>query len=66
MRGKNLGMSKAMALDTLGNAYLHLRETYATTPWSTTEGNALLAAAEILRTAFSQVKQEFRMYDFTY
>jgi hypothetical protein len=64
MRAPNLGMEKAMALDTLGNAYLYLREVYSTTPWNTAEGKALLASADILQDAFSALQSDFTMYNF--
>ena len=65
MRGRNLGMSKAMALDTLGNAYLYLRETYSTTAWNTVEGRGLLLAADVLHESFNQLKGELNLLDFT-
>ena len=65
MRGRNLGMSKAMALDTLGNAYLYLRETYSTTRLSGVEGQALMDAAWVLGDAFKSAKSEFNLSDFT-
>ena len=65
MRGKNKGMSKAMALDTLGNAYLALRENFSTTSWDTDEGGALMDAGQILRTAFNDMKRDFTILDFT-
>ena len=65
MRGKNVGMSKAMALYTLGNAYVYLREVYASTPWTPEDGGGLTIAADVLRTAFEAVQTDFALLDFT-
>ena len=65
MTASNKGQHTAMALDTLGNAYMYLRNEYATTRWSTVEGQALLAAADVLQAAFKSAKSEFNLLDFT-
>lgn len=65
MRGRNLGMSKAMALDTLGNAYLYLREAYSDATWQSEQGTACLDAAIIIDNCFSMVKAQFELIDFT-
>lgn len=64
-RGNNLGLAKSMALDTLGNAYMYLRNEYATTTWKTAEGQALLDAADVLHAAFNAAKDDFHLLDFT-
>ena len=63
--GNNTGLRKAMALDTLGNAYLYLRNAYSTTTWNTPEGLALLETARIIRGAFVEVRDDFTIFDFT-
>ena len=65
MRGSNLGMSKAMALDTLGNAHMYLREQYSNTPWTGTTGQAMLDAAYTLGKAFNDLKADLSLIDFT-
>ena len=57
MTASNKGQHTAMALDTLGNAYLYLRESYATVTWNSVEGGGLLLAADALRTAFVGIKE---------
>lgn len=61
----NKGLQTVLALDTLGNAYLYLREAYSTTTWKTAEGQALLDTADILHQAFKRVKHDFNLLDFT-
>lgn len=63
--GSNAGLQKAMGLDTLGNAYLYLRQQFANTSWASDEGLALMDAAQILRDAFTAVKTDFALIDFT-
>jgi hypothetical protein len=65
MRGSNLGMSKAMALDTLGNAYMYLRDRFSCEPCTRAENEGLLAAADVLQAAFKSAKSEFNLPDFT-
>jgi len=65
MTASNVGQHKAMALDTLGNAYMYLRNEYTTTRWSTVEGLSLLSAADVLHAAFKSVKADFSLIDFT-
>ena len=63
----NVGLQKAMALDTLGNAYLHLRDQATQVDGKTLieEYTALLDAARILRTSFRLTKHSMEIHDFT-
>ena len=65
MTASNHGQHKAMALDTLGNAYMYLRSTYGTLTFGAPEGRACLDAAELIDNCFSMVKAQFELIDFT-
>ncbi len=62
--GSNLGLKKAMALDSLGNAYLHLRENSKGVDFNSPEWPSLIDAGRILRDAFRQVQGNFSIMNF--